>query len=99
MSIHKSKGLEFKVVIHIGLEQWVLPRKTKKQGQWTFSDLEGDKNLHYVAITRAENFCYLVDMPIRVKLENKEFKEMSANKSEFLCIERLNKHIVDLGVM
>ncbi|WP_234631449.1 3'-5' exonuclease [Acinetobacter pittii] len=46
MSIHKSKGLEFKVVIHLGLEQWVLPRKTKKQGQWTFSDLEGDKNLH-----------------------------------------------------
>lgn len=99
MSIHKSKGLEFKVVIHLGLEQWVLPRKTKKQGQWTFSDLEGDKNLHYVAITRAENLCYLVDMPIRVKSENNVFKEMNANKSEFLCIERLNKHIVDLGVM
>ncbi len=99
MSIHKSKGLEFKVVIHIGLEQWVLPRKTKKQGQWTFSDLEGDKNLHYVAITRAENLCYLVDMPLRVKLEEKVFREMSANKSEFLCDERLNKHIVDLGVM
>lgn len=99
MSIHKSKGLEFKVVIHIGLEQWVLPRKTKKQGQWTFSDLEGDKNLHYVAITRAENFCYLVDMPIRIKLEDEAFKEMRANQSEFLSIPRLNKHIVDLGVI
>ncbi|MDA4940556.1 ATP-dependent helicase [Acinetobacter baumannii] len=99
MSIHKSKGLEFKVVIHIGLEQCVLPRKTKKHGQWTFSDLDGDKNLHYVAITRAENLCYLVDMPIRVKSENNVFKEMNANKSEFLCDERLNKYIVDLGVM
>lgn len=96
MTIHKAKGLEFKVVIHIGLEEWVLPRRTIINRQCYFQDFEGDKNLHYVAITRAEKFCYLVDMSLRV---NAQFREMEANKSEFLCIEGLNKHIVDLGVI
>ncbi|EPF81799.1 UvrD-helicase domain-containing protein [Acinetobacter rudis] len=96
MTIHKAKGLEFKVVIHIGLEEWVLPRRTIKNGKCYFQDFEGDKNLHYVAITRAEKFCYLVDMPIRV---NARFREIEAIKSEFLCIESLNKHIVNLGVI
>ncbi|APJ17648.1 ATP-dependent helicase [Acinetobacter baumannii] len=96
MSIHKSKGLEFKAVIHLGLEAWVFPRMTRRHGQWILQDLDGDKNLHYVAITRAEKLCYLVNMSIRV---NSQFEERTAEKSEFLCIEKLNKHIVDLGVM
>ncbi|WP_171493684.1 3'-5' exonuclease, partial [Acinetobacter calcoaceticus] len=94
MTIHKAKGLEFKVVIHIGLEEWVLPRRTVNNGQWRFQDFEGDKNLHYVAITRAEKICYLVDMSVRV---NAHFREIDANKSEFLCIRNLDKYIVDLG--
>lgn len=96
MSIHKAKGLEFKVVIHLGLEAWVFPRMARRHEQWVVRDLDGDKNLHYVAITRAEKFCYLVSMSVRV---NSQFQERTAEKSEFLCIERLNKHIVDLGVM
>jgi len=95
-AIHKSKGLEFKAVIHLGLEAWVFPRMTRRHGQWILQDLDGDKNLHYVAITRAEKLCYLVNMSIRV---NSQFEERTAEKSEFLCIEKLNKHIVDLGVM
>lgn len=94
MTIHKAKGLEFKVVIHIGLEEWVLPRRTLNNGQWSFQDFDGDKNLHYVAITRAEKICYLVDMSVRV---NAHFREIDANKSEFLCNRNLDKYIVDLG--
>lgn len=94
MSIHKAKGLEFKAVIHLGLEAWVFPRMTRMEDKWVFHDLQGDKNLHYVAITRAEKLCYLVDMSVRV---NSQFQERNANKSEFLCIKNLEKHIVDLG--
>ena len=43
MSIHKSKGLEFKAVIHLGLEAWVFPRMTRRHGQWILQDLDGDK--------------------------------------------------------
>lgn len=71
-------------------------KMARRHEQWVVGDLDGDKNLHYVAITRAEKFCYLVSMSVRV---NSQFQERTAEKSEFLCIERLNKHIVDLGVM
>ena len=83
-------------LIHLALEAWVFPRMTRRHDQWVVQDLDGYKNLHYVASTRAEKLCYLVNMSIRV---NSQFKETSAQKSGFLCIQRLNKHIVDLGVI
>ena len=100
MTIHKAKGLEFKVVIHIGMEAWVFPSKTKINGNWENADIVADKCLHYVAITRAEKLCYLVNMPFRItkdKITN-DLNEKSAEKSDFLRIQRLDKHIIDLGV-
>lgn len=62
MTLHNSKGLEFKVVIHIDLEEWSFPHRIKGEN-WedvNYPSLEDDRNLHYVGITRAEKLCILV---------------------------------------
>ena len=68
LNIHKSKGLEFKVVIHIGLEDKSFPLVMKLESGWGVKDIQEEKNLHYVALTRAEKICLLVSMPKRVKI-------------------------------
>ncbi|WP_082021219.1 UvrD-helicase domain-containing protein [Chromohalobacter japonicus] len=63
MTLHKSKGLEFKVVFHFDLEEWSFPFQRVINGDWdnpVFPSLSQDMNLHYVGITRAENCCVLV---------------------------------------
>lgn len=60
MTLHKSKGLEFDVVFHLDLHEWVLPAKRIENGQSYFPDWEQDINLHYVGITRAREACFLV---------------------------------------
>ncbi|MBE0700946.1 MAG: ATP-binding domain-containing protein, partial [Acholeplasmataceae bacterium] len=52
MTIHKSKGLEFDVVIILGLEQGVLPSQRENR----YSELEEERRLMFVAITRARRF-------------------------------------------
>jgi DNA helicase-2/ATP-dependent DNA helicase PcrA len=55
MTIHKSKGLEFYVVIIIGLEDGILPSQKIN----TYHELEEERRLLYVAMTRAKQFLYL----------------------------------------
>jgi DNA helicase II / ATP-dependent DNA helicase PcrA len=55
MTIHKSKGLEFYVVIIIGLEEGILPSHKIN----TLNELEEERRLLYVAMTRAKQFLYL----------------------------------------
>ncbi|MCH7351281.1 MULTISPECIES: ATP-dependent helicase [unclassified Acinetobacter] len=61
MTLHKSKGLEFHTVIHVGLEEWVFPYR-KVTSDWSpfYPELEQDTNLHYVGITRAQELCILI---------------------------------------
>lgn len=67
MTLHKSKGLEFDVVIHFGLEEWVFPyRKYSRDfDNPIYPDLEQETNLHYVGITRAEKLCLLIQTELR----------------------------------
>ncbi|MFM6947976.1 MAG: ATP-dependent helicase [Aquirufa sp.] len=51
MTIHSAKGLEFKQVFLVGLEEDLFPSQMMLQSQ---SDLEEERRLFYVAITRAE---------------------------------------------
>ena len=51
MTIHGSKGLEFKHVYVVGLEENLFPSQMMLQSR---SDLEEERRLFYVAITRAE---------------------------------------------
>ncbi|WP_337040566.1 ATP-dependent helicase [Emticicia sp. 17c] len=51
MTIHGAKGLEFKYVYIVGLEENLFPSQMMLQNR---SDLEEERRLFYVAITRAE---------------------------------------------
>jgi len=55
MTIHQAKGLEFEAVIIIGLEQGVLPSNQENRQR----ELEEERRLMFVAITRAKRFLYL----------------------------------------
>ncbi|MBD3842307.1 MAG: ATP-dependent helicase [Campylobacterales bacterium] len=92
MTLHKSKGLEFHTVIHVGLEEWVFPYR-KATSDWSpfYPELQQDTNLHYVGITRAEELCILIQTTKRIN-SNKE--EKNATPSYFLnlpCLEGLYK--------
>lgn len=51
MTVHSAKGLEFKNVFLVGLEEDLFPSQMMLQSQ---ADLEEERRLFYVAITRAE---------------------------------------------
>jgi DNA helicase-2/ATP-dependent DNA helicase PcrA len=52
MTIHSSKGLEFPQVYVVGLEENLFPSQMALNSR---SDLEEERRLFYVAVTRAEN--------------------------------------------
>lgn len=56
MTIHSAKGLEFKHVFIIGLEEGLFP---SPQSTYSQRQLEEERRLFYVAITRAEETCIL----------------------------------------
>lgn len=56
MTIHSSKGLEFPHVYLVGLEENLFPSQMSLQ---TRSELEEERRLFYVAITRAKETCTL----------------------------------------
>lgn len=87
MTLHKSKGLEFDVVFHLNLDDWVLPAK-KPTG---YINKEQDLNLHYVGITRARKFCALLSSTKRTR----NGLSISSAPSEFLYrngLERQRKN-------
>lgn len=51
MTVHSAKGLEFKHVFLVGLEEDLFPSQMMLQSQ---ADLEEERRLFYVAVTRAE---------------------------------------------
>lgn len=55
MTVHSAKGLEFPVVFIVGLEENLFPSAFCQ----TESEIEEERRLLYVAITRAEQECYL----------------------------------------
>lgn len=65
MSLHKSKGLEFKYVLHFDLEEWSFPYQRVVNDDWDnpiYPELAQETNLHYVGITRAEERCVLIQV-------------------------------------
>ena len=55
MTVHKSKGLEFSYVFVAGVEEGLFPMKTKAYGPISeSSDIEEERRLFYVALTRAK---------------------------------------------
>ena len=60
ITLHNTKGLEFNKVIITGLEDGIFPRAGK-----TGADLEEERRLFYVGITRAKNELYITSVASR----------------------------------
>ncbi|NOY13535.1 MAG: UvrD-helicase domain-containing protein [Deltaproteobacteria bacterium] len=74
MSLHSSKGLEFPVVFLVGMEEGVLPHK--KSIYETF-DIDEERRLCYVGITRAQRQLVLLGAQQRRKYGQLEQREPS----------------------
>ena len=77
MTVHSAKGLEFPIVFLVGLEDGIFPHSRSINDP---KELEEERRLAYVAITRAEKILYISHaMRRRVYGE-----EMAAEPSQFL---------------
>ncbi|WOC40198.1 ATP-dependent helicase [Polaribacter sp. HL-MS24] len=77
MTIHQSKGLEYSHVYVVGLEENLFPSAMSMN---TRSELEEERRLFYVALTRAENVAYLTYAQTRYRWG----KLVDAEPSRFL---------------
>ncbi|HLL15672.1 MAG TPA: UvrD-helicase domain-containing protein [Pyrinomonadaceae bacterium] len=77
MTVHSAKGLEFPLVFMVGLEDGLFPHSRSATDR---AELEEERRLCYVAITRAERFLYVTHaMKRRVYGE-----ELASEPSQFL---------------
>lgn len=76
-TIHSAKGLEFKVVFVVGLEDGVFPDSRKAESK---GEMEEERRLMYVAVTRAKERLYLTRAKSRFRFGERK----DAMPSEFL---------------
>lgn len=74
MTIHAAKGLEFKSVFVVGLEENLFPSALSVNSR---DELEEERRLFYVAVTRAEKKLVLTHAASRYKYGNLEYCEPS----------------------
>ena len=93
MTIHLAKGLEFPVVFVVGLEDSLFPSMMAMNSR---SDLEEERRLFYVALTRAEQRAYLTHARVRYRWG----KLMDCEPSRFLDElddEHLDVHLPEVA--
>ena len=76
MTIHSAKGLEFRVVFIVGMEENLFPSQMATSPR----EIEEERRLFYVAVTRAEEQCFLSYAQNRYRYGKQEF----SNPSSFL---------------
>ena len=70
MTIHSAKGLEFRVVFIVGLEENLFPNQ---MASGSIRELEEERRLFYVALTRAKEQCFLTHAQNRYRFGKSEF--------------------------
>ena len=86
MTVHASKGLEFPIIFLPGWEEGIFPSSSS---QFSPEQLEEERRLAYVAITRAEQKCYISHARQRMLFGQRDFTSPSKFISELdeACIE------------
>ncbi len=79
MTTHAAKGLEFPVVFIVGMEEGLFPHA---RALWETSELEEERRLAYVGMTRAKNLLYLTYASCRLY-----FGQKSSNPPSRFLIE------------
>lgn len=74
MTTHAAKGLEFPVVYAVGMEEGLFP---SSQSLYSLEDLEEERRLFYVAITRAESKLMLTYATSRYKFGTIQYADAS----------------------
>lgn len=70
MTIHSAKGLEFPVVFVVGVEDGTFPNECAHTSR---REMEEERRLFYVAITRAKSYCFLSCSQSRFRYGKMEF--------------------------
>lgn len=91
MSVHSSKGLEFKSIFIVGLEENLFPSMMSLKAQNARAAVDEERRLFYVAVTRAEQLLTLSYASSRYRFGNMVYN----NSSRFL--EEISPKYLDLS--
>ena len=96
MTIHSAKGLEFPYVFLIGMEEGVFPSEMSKYSE---ADLEEERRLAYVGITRAREKLYLVNARQRMlygttnrNMPSRFLREIPEQVTEDVTVQSFRSH-------
>lgn len=89
MTIHASKGLEFEYVFITGLEHGLFPSERGTNSSQTLEEMEEERRLFYVALTRAKKKLFLSHAELRMIFGSKQINV----PSEFL--EDIPEHLTE----
>jgi DNA helicase-2/ATP-dependent DNA helicase PcrA len=89
MTVHAAKGLEFKAVFIVGMEEELFPSPFCTMSE---RELEEERRLFYVAITRAEELCFISYAKSRFRNGKTNF----SNPSRF--IKDIDEQFLDMPV-
>ena len=87
MTVHSAKGLEFECVFLIGMEEGIFPHQNSL---YDASEIEEERRLCYVGITRAKKRLYLTNAKRRILYGREELNPVSR------FIEEIDKNLLDI---
>ncbi|HHV37961.1 MAG TPA: DNA helicase PcrA [Tepidimicrobium sp.] len=88
LTVHSAKGLEFPIVFMVGMEEGLFPIIRESEDK---SEMEEERRLCYVAITRAEELLYISHARIRTIYGRTNYSRPSR------FIDELPKELIDIG--
>ncbi|MDD2202960.1 MAG: UvrD-helicase domain-containing protein [Bacilli bacterium] len=88
MTMHAAKGLEFDIVFAVGIEEGIMPHNGFDT---TESDIEEERRLFYVAITRAKKQLFILNARMRMLFGDRQVRAESS------FIKEINEDYIDAG--